>query len=75
MARMTKMGGTRVEHEATPNPKALVGSGGRFAALKQKLASEPGVRNPGALAAAIGRKKYSAGKMAAMAAAGREDQE
>jgi len=75
MARMTKMGGTRVEHEAAPNPKAPVGQGGRFSALKNKLASEPGVRNPGALAASIGRKKYGASKMAAMSEAGREDQE
>ncbi len=41
---------------------APVGSGGRFAALKNKLSQEPGVNNPGAVAASIGRKKYGAAK-------------
>lgn len=49
-----------------------LGSGARFAALKSKLGRRGGVRNPGALAAAIGRKKYGSGKMSAMAAAGRK---
>lgn len=48
--------------------KPKLGSGARFAALKSKLANEKGVRNPGALAAAIGAKKYGASKMASMAA-------
>ena len=48
-----------------------LGGGGRFAALKGKLAKEPGITNPGALAASIGRRKYGAAKMAKMAAAGR----
>lgn len=39
---------------------AALGTGQRFAALKSSLASRPGVRNPGALAAYIGRKKYGA---------------
>jgi len=56
---------------ATPNAKAPLGQGGRFAALKQKLAKRKGVTNPGALAAVIGRKKYGASRMAKMAAAGR----
>lgn len=47
-----------------------LGGGGRFEALKEKLASEPGVRNPGGLAAAIGRRVYGKEKMAAMAKAG-----
>ena len=47
---------------AKPNAKAPLGQGGRFAALKDKLASRPGVTNPGALAAYIGRKKYGAKK-------------
>jgi hypothetical protein len=51
--------------------KPRLGSGARFAALKSKLASRPGVTNPGALAAYIGRKKYGASKMAKMSAAGR----
>ncbi len=51
--------------------KPKLGSGARFAALKGKLASRPGVTNPGALAAYIGKKKYGAKKMAGWAAAGR----
>jgi hypothetical protein len=42
---------------AKPNSKAPLGQGGRFAALKQKLAKQ-GVKDPAALAASIGRKKY-----------------
>ena len=56
---------------AKPNAKAPLGEGGRFAALKGKLAARGGVKNPGALAAAIGRKKYGAKKMGAMSEAGR----
>lgn len=51
--------------------KPPLGSGQRFAALKSELATEPGVRNPGALAASIGRKKYGGEKMAELSAAGR----
>lgn len=50
--------------------KARLGSGKRFASLKRKL-SRKGVRNPGALAASIGRKKHGAKKMAKMSATGR----
>ena len=49
-----------------------LGSGARFAALKNKLASKPGVTNPAGLAASIGRKKYGAKKMASMAAKGKK---
>jgi hypothetical protein len=52
--------------------KPKLGSGARFRALKGKLAKRKGVTNPGALAAAIGRKKYGARKMAKMSAAGRK---
>jgi len=48
------------------------GGGGRFAALKEKLSHRPGVTDPGALAAAIGRKKYGAAKMAKFSAEGRK---
>lgn len=37
--------------------KSKLGSGARFKSLKRKLAKK-GARNPGALAAFIGRKKY-----------------
>ena len=45
-----------------------LGSGKRFAALKGKLAQQKGVTNAGALAAAIGRKKYGSAKMGKLAA-------
>ena len=38
--------------------KPPLGSGQRFSALTQQLAARPGVRDPKALAAAIGRKKF-----------------
>jgi hypothetical protein len=46
------------------------GGGGRFAKLTAKLKGK--VKNPAAVAAAIGRKKYGAKKMAKWAAAGRK---
>lgn len=48
-----------------------VGSGRRFAGLEATLAGRPGVKNPRALAAAIGRRKYGSKRMAALAAAGK----
>ena len=50
--------------------KAKLGSGKRFKSLKGKLARK-GVRDPGALAASIGRKKYGSKRMSSMAAKGR----
>ena len=57
---------------AKPDASAPLGEGGRFAALKQTLSKKPGVTNPGALAAYIGRKRYGKSKFQAMAAAGKE---
>ena len=51
--------------------KAKLGSGARFDALKSKLSTRKGVRNPGALAAYIGRKKYGAKKFASLGAKGK----
>ena len=48
-----------------------LGGGGRFAKLKKKLGGK-GVKNPAALAAHIGRKKYGKKKMAKMSATGRK---
>ena len=48
-----------------------LGGGGRFEKLSNELASE-GARNPDALAAYIGRKKYGALKMRKWATAGRK---
>jgi len=47
------------------------GGGGRFQKLKKELSKE-GVKNPGALAASIGRKKYGKKKFQQMAAKGRK---
>lgn len=55
---------------ARPNPNAPLGQGGRFAAVEAE-AARSGARNPAAVAAAAGRKKYGAKRMAAMAKAGR----
>jgi len=51
--------------------KAKLGSGKRFKALKGKL-KRKGVKNPKALAAHIGRKKYGKAKFQKLAAAGRK---
>jgi hypothetical protein len=56
---------------AKPNPKAKLGQGGRFAALKAQLSGEKGVTDPGALAASIGRKKYGAKKFNALGSKGK----
>lgn len=48
-----------------------LGTGQRFSALTQQLAAKPGVRDPKALAAAIGRKKFGAKKMGSLSAKGR----
>ena len=50
---------------------APLGSGERFASLKAKLGKRPGVTNPGALAAYIGRKKYGTAKFQGLAVKGR----
>ncbi|HKE13850.1 MAG TPA: hypothetical protein VKB80_03220 [Kofleriaceae bacterium] len=57
---------------AKPNRKAPVGQGGRFAALEKSLAAKGDVRDPAAVAAAIGRNKFGAKRMSAMAAKGRK---
>lgn len=51
--------------------KSKPGSGKRFTAV-EKIAKASGVKNPGALAAYIGRKKYGKAGMAKMAAKGRK---
>ena len=69
----TKKNYANVSGSFTHNsPKAPLGSGGRFAALKGKLAARGDVTNPGAVAAYIGRKKYGKAKFQKMAAAGRK---
>jgi hypothetical protein len=51
--------------------KPKLGSGARFSRLASELGKRPGVNNPRALAAYIGRKKYGSHKMAQMSARGR----
>lgn len=52
--------------------KPKLGSGARFSALTQQLAAKPGITDPKALAASIGRKKYGANKFAALGAKGKK---
>ena len=51
--------------------KGKLGSGSRFKVLTKKLSAK-GAKNPKALAASIGRKKYGAKKMTKLASAGRK---
>lgn len=50
--------------------KAKLGSGARFKAVA-KAAAKGGAKDPNAVAAAVGMKKYGKEKMMKMAAAGR----
>ncbi len=59
---------------AKPNAHAKLGEGGRFAALQKTLASR-GAKNPGALAAYVGRKKLGKARFQALATKGRERSE
>ena len=61
------------EQENPAFSKAPLGEGGRFAACVAKVSRQPGVHDPEGLCASIGRKKYGAKKMAAMAKAGRRN--
>jgi hypothetical protein len=51
--------------------KSKLGSGKRFAAVKA-AAKAGGARDPGAVAAMVGRRKYGNAKMQKMAAAGKK---
>lgn len=51
--------------------KPRLGSGARFKAVEAS-ARKSGARNPAAVAAAVGRKKYGAKKMAKLSAMGRK---
>ena len=63
-AAKRRLAKTKHKGKAKPNPKAPLGEGGRFAALEEKLGKKPGVHDPKALAAAIGRRKYGKKKFA-----------
>lgn len=49
-----------------------LGGGGRFEKLKHEIEEKGGARDAGAVAAAIGRKKYGKSKMQQMAFSGRK---
>src|SRR6266446_5931779 len=57
--------------EGKPMANPPLGTGQRFDALEGKLADRKGVKNPGALAAYIGRKKYGGAQMNKWASKGR----
>lgn len=54
--------------------KAKLGSGKRFAAVERSAAAS-GARNPAAVAAAVGRKKFGEKRMERWAEKGRERKE
>lgn len=53
--------------------KAKLGSGARFKAV-EKSAEKSGAKDPGAVAAAVGRKKYGQKKMTALSVKGKKDE-
>ena len=56
--------------KSEPSSKAKPGAGGRFKALEKKLGKKKGVKDPGALAAALGRAKFGKKKFQSMAKKG-----
>lgn len=73
MARKASMAVRRKTRKAAQKATktAKLGSGKRFAAVEAAAAAS-GATNPAAVAAAIGRKKYGAKKMAKMSSVGRK---
>lgn len=49
-----------------------LGSGERFKRLKETLSKEKGIKDPGALASAIGRKKYGNERFAKLSQKGKK---
>lgn len=60
-----------IQHFTDAAKKPPLGSGARFKAVEAS-AKASGARNPAAVAAAAGRKKYGAKKMAQLAAKGKK---
>ena len=60
------------QKQKTAQRTAKLGSGERFAALKESIAEKGNVRNPGAVAAMIGRRKFGKERFQKLAAAGRK---
>lgn len=61
---------TKKKKRKVKKRKPPLGSGARFAALEQDL-QQKGVRDPAALAASIGRKRYGNARFAALSRKGR----
>jgi hypothetical protein len=53
--------------------KGKLGSGERFKKLSEALSKKKGVSDPKALAAVLGRRNNSAGKLASLAAKGKKE--
>jgi len=70
MSGLSKRRAARKNYEKVAK-NSKPGGGQRFAAL-EKAAAAGGAKNPGAVAAMVGRKKYGAEKFAQMAAKGRK---
>lgn len=62
---------TAPKAKSSYKPKGALGSGARFKAV-MAAAKKGGAKNPAAVAAMAGRKKYGAAKMAKLSAAGRK---
>ena len=72
VTRKTKAKKARATYEKVKKTSKL-GSGKRFSALSKSIEAQgKSKKAAGAIAAAIGRKKYGAKKMGAMAAKGRK---
>jgi hypothetical protein len=57
--------------KASNGKKPPLGTGERFRRLRNELAKKPGVTDPDALAASIGRKKYGKKRFQELAAKGK----
>lgn len=68
-ARAEATKGESYQIVGTPPP---VGQGGRFKALEEAISKRKGIKNPGAVAATIGRKKYGKKRFQAMAVTGKK---
>ena len=72
MARMNPKEKSARREYARAKADTEPGEGSRFAALEKSIEAHGGARDPGAIAAAIGRKKFGAKRFAKMGSAGRK---
>ncbi len=63
--------GKMMKNSAMKKKMPKLGTGERFRNLTTELAKKPGIKNPAALAATIGRKKYGKKKMSKLSMKGR----